>query len=92
MKQDKKLRMQTVVNMASWTHNTNVNMLVYFSLQLVTGKCIVLPGLTNGSVATDSMYDDETVGRIMELHYKIMKKFREQEFKKKFKKAKEARS
>ena len=46
MKQDKKLRMQTVFNMASWIHNTNVNVLVYLPLQLVTGKIIVLLSIT----------------------------------------------
>ena len=35
---DKKVDLQEVVNMASWTHNSNVNILGYTPLQLVTGK------------------------------------------------------
>ena len=49
----------------------------------MTGKSIVLPGLTTGDEATDSLYDDETVRRIMERHLKLMKKFREVEFSRK---------
>ena len=73
MEEDKKLRLQTVVNMASWTHNTNVNVLGFSPLQLVTGKSIVLPGLNNGNVVTDSEYDDEAVSKIMERDYEMMK-------------------
>ena len=29
MEEDKNLKLQTAVNMASWTHNTNVNVLGY---------------------------------------------------------------
>ena len=54
MEEDKKLKLQTAVNMASWTHNTNINTLGYSPLQLVTGKSIVLPGLNNGSIVTES--------------------------------------
>ena len=73
---DKNLKLQTAVNMASWTHNTNVNVLGYSPLQLVTGKSIVLPGLNNGNVVTESEYDDEAVRKIMERHYGMMKEFR----------------
>ena len=66
MEEDKKLKLQTVVNMASWTHNTNVNVLGYSPLQLVTGKSIVLPELNNGSFVTESEYDDKAVRKIME--------------------------
>ena len=92
MEKDKNLKLQTAVNMASWTHNTNVNVLGYSPLQLVTGKSIVLPGLTNGNVVTDSEYDDEAVRKIMERHYGMLKEFRELEFSKKLKKANEARA
>ena len=63
---DEKLKLQTAVNMASWTHNTNVNTFGYSPLQLVTGKSIVLPGLNNGNIVTESEYDDEAIRRIME--------------------------
>ena len=61
-------------------------------MQLVTGKSIVLPGLDNGNVVTESEYDDEAVRKIMEQHYGMMNEFRELEFSKKLKKASETRS
>ena len=41
----------------------------YSPLQLMTGKGITFPGLTNGNLATDSLYDDEAVRMIMERYY-----------------------
>ena len=41
------------INMASWTHNANINVLGYSPLQLVTGKSIVLPGLNNRCVVME---------------------------------------
>ena len=73
MEEVKNLRLQTVVNMASWTHNTKMNVLGFSPLQLVTGKSIVLSGLNNGNVTTDSEYDDEAVRKIIERHYGMMK-------------------
>ena len=78
--------------MAAWTHNTNVNTLGYSPLQLMTGKSIVLPSLTSGNVATESLYDDESVRRIMERHHETMKEFRKAEFSKKLERAKDMRS
>lgn len=52
--------------MAAWTHNTNVYVLGFVPLQLVTGKIVVLPGISNAYMATDSLYDDEIVGKIVE--------------------------
>ena len=79
LEEDKKVVLQEAVTMAAWTHNTNVNVLGYSPLQLVTGKSIVFPGLTTGNKATESLYDDETVQKIMERHYELMRKFRETE-------------
>ena len=90
MEEDKNLKLQTAVNIASWTHNRNVNVLEYSPLQLVTGKSIVLLGLNHGNVVTESEYDDEAVRKIMERHYGMMKEFRELEFSMKLKKAREA--
>ena len=67
-------------------------MLGFTPLQLVTGKSVVMPGLVNGDVAADSLYDDEQVRKIMERHYEMMKEFREQEFTRKLKRAKNTRS
>ena len=60
-------------------------------MQLVTGKSVTIPGLTMGDMATDSMYDDEMIRRIMECHYAMMKDFRELEFSKKLRKASKTR-
>ena len=46
-----------------------MNVLGFQPLQLVTGKSIMIPGLTMGDLATDSMYDDEMIRNIMEHHY-----------------------
>ena len=77
--------------MASWTHNTNLNVLGFQLLQLVTGKSVMIPGLTMGDMATDSLYDDEMIRNIMECHYMMRKEFRELEFSKKLRKANKTR-
>ena len=92
MQQDKELTLQEAVHMAEWTHNTNVNVLGFTPLQLVTGKSVVMLGVVNEDVATDSLYDDEQVRKIMERHYGMMKEFRGLEFCKKLKKASVTRS
>ena len=80
MEEDKKITLKEAVLMALWTHNTNVNISGYCPLQLMTGKGITFPGLTTGDMATESLYGDEAVRRIMERHYEVMKKFRKTEF------------
>jgi len=92
MEESKKVTLQEAVSMASWTHNTNQNTLGYSPLQLVTGKSIVLPGLSNGNMTTESLYDDEAVRGIMERHHEILKDYREVEFTKKLERAKETRA
>ena len=59
--------------MASWMHNTNVNVKGFQLLQLMTGKSVMIPGLTMGNLATDSMADDEMVRSIIVRHYLLMK-------------------
>merc|ERR1711905_8676 len=90
--ENSKVTLQEAVSMASWTHNTNVNTHGYSPLQLVTGKSIVLPGLSNGNTTTESLYDDEAVRTIMENHHEILKEYRQVEFTKKLEKAKDTRS
>ena len=85
--EDKKIGLGEAIDMASWTHNTNVNVLGFQPLQCVTGKSVMIPGLTMGNMATDSVYDDEMIRNIMERHYMMMKEFRELEFSKKLRKA-----
>ena len=91
MAEDKKISLQEAVNMAAWTHNMNVNVLGYTPLQLVTSKSVVFPGLSTGTMVMDSLYDDESVRKIMERHYKIRTEFREAEFSRKLNKVKESR-
>ena len=68
MEVDDKLTLTEAINMASWTHNTNINVLGYDPLRLVTGKSVVLPGIVTGNEATESLFDSEFIQRIMERH------------------------
>ena len=43
-------------------------------------------------MATESLYDDEAIRRIMERHHEILKEYRQVEFTKKLERAKETRS
>ena len=64
---DKKVGLtDTLVKIAAWTHNTNVNRAGYSPLTLVTGKAVNIPVLTMNTVASESMTDAEAVRRIME--------------------------
>merc|ERR1711895_209283 len=80
MEEDKKVGLREAVDLAIWTHNTNVNVKGFQPLQLMTGKSVIIPGLTMGNLATDSKADDEMVRNIMERHYLLMKGFRMLEF------------
>ena len=88
---DKKMDLKTAVNMASWTHNTNVNFLGYEPMRLVTGKSVIFPGISVGNIATESLCDSEAVSKVMERHHEITKKFREAEYENKLVKASEVR-
>ena len=78
--EDKKVGLGEAIDMASWTYNTNMNVLGFQPLQLVTGKSVMIPGLKMGDLATDSLYDDEMIRNIMECNYTMMKEIRELEF------------
>ena len=80
MEVDKKMTLKTAVEMASWTHNTNTNVLGFDPLSLVTGKSVTFPGISHGNEATESMFDSEAVKKIMERHHEVTKKFREVEY------------
>ena len=79
------------VDLAAWTHNTNVMVSGYTPLQLMTGKSVMYPGIAQGNEATESMYENEGVRRIMEGHFEVGKKFRELEFGSKIEKAANSR-
>ena len=89
---DKNLSLQKAVDLASWTHNTNVNLHGYEPMRLVTGKSVNVPGVTTGNEATDSLYDSEIVQKIMERHQEFIQKFREKEYSSKIKRAANCRS
>ena len=61
----------------------------YTLLQLVIGKSVTYLGISQGNEATESVFEDEGVRRIMEGHFG--KKFRESEFGAKIVKAANAR-
>ena len=87
LEMDRTLSLQKAVDLASWTHNTNVNILGYEPMRLVTGKSVNIPGVTVGNEATESLFDCEAVQKIMERHQEFIKRFREQEYSDKLKKA-----
>ena len=92
MDSDRKLKLSSAANLAAWAHNTNVNVLGYDPMSLVTGKSVVIPGVSDGNVATDSVFDSEAIKLIMERHMEIMKTFREAEYSAKLKRASEQRN
>ena len=89
---DRRMSLQKAVELASWTHNTNVNFLGYEPMRLVTGKSVNIPGVTVGNDATDSLFDSEIVQKIMERHQEFIAKFREHEYADKIKRAAKCRS
>ena len=66
MSEDRQIMLQEALNMASWTHNTNVIIGGYTPLRLMSGKSVVFPGIPTGDVITESLYDDNGVRRLME--------------------------
>ena len=87
MEVDKKISLEQAVEMAAWTHNTNVNRLGFDPLSLVTVKPVVFPGVSAGDIATESWYDSEAVKRMIERHVLMTKRFREAEYENKLEKA-----
>ena len=65
----------SLVKAAAWTHNTSVNKLGYSLLQLVTGQDVMIPGLTTGNEATESITDSKAVRKTMENLMKITSEF-----------------
>ena len=86
MEEGKVLLTNSLVKVASWTHNISVNKLGYSPLQLMTGKAVTLPGLTTGNVATESMTDSEAVQRTIENLTKFTAEFRKADMRPKLKK------
>jgi hypothetical protein len=80
METAKKIMLQKAVEMAAWTHNTNMSVLGYDPMSLVTGKSVIIPGISNGNEGTDSAFDSENIKLIMECHKEVTKAFREVEY------------
>ena len=91
MESDKNLTLSSAVNLASWAHNTNVNVLGFDPMSLVTGKSVSYPGISMGNLATDSSFSSEFVQRIMERHKEVTSAFRKEEYSNKLKIAEKAR-
>ena len=89
---NKKISLLKAVDLATWTHNTNVNVLGYEPMRLVTGKSANIPGISVSNKATESYFDSEAVQKIMERHQDFIKKFREVEYTEKIRKAAQSRS
>ena len=51
----------------------------------------MLPSLTSGNIATESLHNDKVVRRIRERHHETMKEFRKAEFSKKLERVKDRR-
>ena len=80
MDEDKKLVLNEVVEMVAWTHNMNAIVSGFTPLQVMTGKSVTYPGISQGNKAMESVFEYEGVRHIMEGHFEVGKKFRELEF------------
>ena len=67
------MSLQKAVDLAAWTHNTNISVLGYEPMRLVTGKSVNLPGIAVGSDATESLFDSEAIQKIMERHHDFIR-------------------
>ena len=87
MDTDKTLTLQEAVNIAAWSHNTNVNRLGYSPMQLQLGKAVSLPGFTEGSIVTDSKFENELVEKLISNTKNAIKNFKIQNFQQKISEA-----
>merc|ERR1711895_43916 len=88
---DEGVLLELPVSRTCWTHNTNIMVSGYNPLTLMTGKSVVIPGISTGNMATESKFEDEALREAMENCFEIAKKFREIEFGSKIDKAMKAR-
>ena len=81
MEENNDITLTDAVSKAAWCHNTNITVKGYAPLQLLTGKAVTVPGITNGNIATDSVISQsEAVRRHIENQKEINKKYREIEY------------
>ena len=81
--EDRKISLPKAVAMAAWTHNSNINYSGYSPLQLVTGKSVILPGITYDTPTTNSGFDADNIRQIIQGHHQMMKDYITAEFTKK---------
>ena len=91
MEADSTLTLSSAVSLASWAHNTNINVLGFDPMSLVTGKSVTFPGLGTGNIAIDSALSSEKIQKIMERHREVTEVFRKTEYSAKMKLAEKAR-
>ena len=89
--EDEQIMLKDSGNMASWTHNTNLMIGGCTLLQLMPGKKMLCPGISTGYIATESLYNDEGIRRIMETYDEMLTKQGEQEYKRKIDEATNSR-
>ena len=75
MEQNKVALSDSLVKAAAWTHNMSIKKLGYSPLELVNGQAVMVPGLTTGNIAMESLKDSDAVRRTMENLMKITSKF-----------------
>lgn len=86
MEENNRITLDEAVSKAAWCHNTNITVKGYAPLQLLTGRAVVVPGITNGNVATESLISEsEAVRRHIENQKEVNMKYREIEYGEKLK-------
>ncbi|XP_068232178.1 titin-like [Palaemon carinicauda] len=81
MEENDRITLDEAVSKAAWCHNTNITVKGYAPLQLLTGRAVVVPGITSGNVATESLISEsEAIRRHIENQKEVNKKYREIEY------------
>ena len=80
MDSDKDMKLQDAVNMDSWTHNTNRRGNGFYPLELVTGKAIKFPGISEGDISNHTEYGCRDVKDLMKRHYQMMDDYVQSEY------------
>lgn len=89
---DSSLSLEDAVSAASWCHNVCVTKNGFSPLQLLTGRAIVLPGVLDGNLATESFISESDAVRThIELIKKAQEIFRKKEYGDKLKLAEKTR-
>ena len=79
----KKALTQEMVNRASWTHNTSINVLGFSPMLLKTGVAATIPGITMGDMSTEGIPRSDSVRQLMEDHFRVQAEYRKAEMRRK---------